>query len=115
MEFSPLLSYQVRYAIHTGRWREPGDASAGKTSAEPPVRLAGPWYLRNSRRAIWFLCTLVGAVGEPQHARRRLREAVIAVTPALPEAWIAQSITRQAMLGAATLIIAISARGALLP
>jgi hypothetical protein len=25
-----------------------------RTSAEPPVRLAGPWYLRNSSGAIWL-------------------------------------------------------------
>ena len=49
-----------RYAIHTGRWRKPGARSTGKISAEPPVKLAGPWYLRNSRRAIWFLCTSSG-------------------------------------------------------
>jgi len=28
------------------------ETSGGKTSAEPPLRLTGPWYFRNSRRAI---------------------------------------------------------------
>ena len=61
---------------------------------------------------------LVRAVGDPQRpdpgvivgASRNRRD-----TPAPPWAWIAQSITFNAMFGATTLIIAISARAALLP
>ena len=51
---------EQRYAIHTGWSRKPSEGLAGNTSAEPPVRLAGPWYLRSSSRAIWFLCTSSG-------------------------------------------------------
>ena len=61
---------------------------------------------------------LVGPVDDAQRARRARRPCArpkSSDTPAPPCAWIAQSITSASIFGAATLIIAISARASLLP
>jgi hypothetical protein len=110
--FSPLFSSQRRHAIHTDRRRRPGAGSAGITSAEPPVRLAGPGIC-----AVRPGDLVAIDLGQPQHARRRIAvgETVIARDPAPPKAWITRSMTPQALLGGTTLIIAIAARTALLP
>ena len=58
----------------------------------------------------------VRAVGQSQVAPRpRPRPAEVAADPGAACAWMARSITRSAMFGATTLIMAISARAALLP
>ncbi len=60
----------------------------------------------------------VGAVGEAQGAGRGVgigQAEIVADAARRRDAWIAQSITWQAMFGATTLIIAISPRAALLP
>src|SRR5690606_32653164 len=74
-------------------------------------------YLPSSRRAIWSRWTSSGP-----SAKRRMRARAHWCasgkswhTPPPPCAWIAQSSTFSAMLGAATLIIAISRRATLLP
>ena len=62
-------------------------------------------------------CTRAGPVREAQRpiAHRPVPASVSALTPLLPNAWIASSITLSAIRGAATLILAISACAALFP
>jgi len=59
----------------------------------------------------------VGPVRQAQQARSRVggAEEIVVVRSGPPNAWIAQSITWQAISGAATLIIAISVLAALFP
>ena len=116
--------------VRLGRPRPPRACSIGRESAGPRVPLAPPVYdhlvarissfaqmwIRSGRPSQLQLgdrlaMHLVGPVSQPQRARAAHAEArpKSSLTPAPPWAWMARSITRSAMFGATTLIIAISA------